>query len=68
MRHDYGLQRYSEDGPLTSGMNDKERKALWDQMAQIFDNCIAHTMEFKRDIKYEEQVAQYFLNQHYYSE
>jgi hypothetical protein len=49
-------------------MNEEERKALWNQMAQLFDNCIAHTMEFKRDIKYEEEVAQYFLNQHYYSE
>lgn len=47
MRHDYGLIK-EDDRLLSSGMTDAERKALWNQMAQIFDNCIAPYMEFKQ--------------------
>lgn len=68
MRHDYGLQRYSEDGPLVAGMSEVEREALRRQMAQLYDNCIAHCMEFKRDVDYEKQVNEHFKNMHQYSE
>jgi hypothetical protein len=48
MRHDYGLGK-SEHSifDLSSGLTDREREALWQQMAQIFDNDIAPYMEFK---------------------
>jgi hypothetical protein len=45
-RHDYGLNK-SDNGFITSGMTDDERKLLWAVMAQIFDNDIAPHMEFK---------------------
>ena len=50
MRHDYGLGK-PKDSPfdLPSGLTDRERLALWNQMAQIFDNDIAPYMEFKND-------------------
>jgi hypothetical protein len=53
-RHDYGLNKYEEvngvafKNALTAGMTDPERQALWNQMAQIFDNDIAPYMEFKK--------------------
>ena len=50
-RHDYGLQRMEHDGPgglITAGLTDEQRKALWNQMAQIFDNDISPNMEFKQ--------------------
>ena len=43
-RHDYGLQK-SDSSPLSSGMTDEERKALWRDMAQIFDNDIMPVFE-----------------------
>ena len=52
-RHDYGI---TKDWPcdeasyasiLTAGMTPDERKSLWRQMAQLFDNDIAPHMEFK---------------------
>jgi hypothetical protein len=49
-RHDYGL-RISEDDrmyTLMSGMTEKEAQALFNDMAQIFDNDIAPYMEFKK--------------------
>lgn len=51
-RHDYGLVKYPDPGGytfpgLSSGMTDNERKVLWNDMAQLFDNCIAPHMEFK---------------------
>lgn len=48
-RHDYGL-RISEDDrmyTLMSGMTEREAQALYNDMAQIFDNDIAPYMEFK---------------------
>lgn len=47
-RHDYGLEKddnYTEWA--LAGMTNKERIALWNTMAQIFDNNIAPYMEFK---------------------
>ena len=50
MRHDYGLDRPTDSPfPLSSGLTDRERLELWNQMAQIFDNDIAPYMEFKND-------------------
>jgi hypothetical protein len=49
MRHDYGLDRPVDSGsPFASGLSDQERLALWNQMAQLFDNDIAPYMEFKK--------------------
>ncbi len=48
-RHDYGLEISEDDRmyTLTSGMTTREREALYNTMAQIFDNDIAPYMEFK---------------------
>lgn len=46
-RHDYGLVRLPTDFPFIAGMIDSERKALWNQMAQIFDNDIWPYMNFR---------------------
>lgn len=42
--HAYGLEKDS----WGQGYTPQERKALWDQMAQIFDNDILPNMEFKK--------------------
>lgn len=50
-RHDFGLVKSTgESGPwpFPAGMTDEEKKALYRQMAQIFDNDIAPYMEFKQ--------------------
>ena len=49
-RHDYGLDKSEHDGPgglISAGLTDAERRLLWRQMAQIFDNDIAPHMDFK---------------------
>ena len=48
-RHDYGLEISEDDRMYTlmSGMTKREREALYNTMAQIFDNDIAPYMEFK---------------------
>lgn len=48
MRHDFGLDR-DDKLPvlLSSGLTEKERSSLWNNMAQLFDNDIAPYMEFK---------------------
>ena len=49
-RHDYGL-RISEDDrmySLMSGMTEREAQALYNDMAQIFDNDISPYMDFKK--------------------
>jgi len=63
-RHDYGIKKPEPEhneaegifdivGVLEAGMTDSERKALWNEMAQIFDNCIAPHMIFKiQDSRY----------------
>lgn len=53
-RHDYGLRKQESTlgdfiNNISSGMTEREAKALWNQMAQIFDRNIAPYMEFKRD-------------------
>lgn len=48
-RHDFGLTKTEEDnGYITSGMTDDERRLLRAVMAQLFDNDIAPYMEFKK--------------------
>lgn len=39
-RHDYGLDKHPDDAPFVAGMLPRERKELWNRMAQIFDNDI----------------------------
>ena len=56
-RHDYGIikdpDHKSRSGmtdfidTISAGMFQQERKKLWEQMAQLFDNDIAPHMEFK---------------------
>lgn len=46
-RHDYGLEKHPEEF-IPCGMNDVERRILWDKMAQIFDNSIQPYMKFKK--------------------
>jgi len=49
-RHDYGITKNNAGNStdiLSSGMTDSERKSLWNQMAQLFDNNIAPHMKFK---------------------
>jgi hypothetical protein len=48
-RHDYGLDYITTDFPFASGMTDSERKVLWNQMAQIFDNDILPYMTYRED-------------------
>ena len=55
-RHDYGIVKdpdyalhwtnFFHDG-VSAGMYQQERKQLWEQMAQLFDNNIAPHMEFR---------------------
>ena len=46
-RHDYGIEKGTWD-LISSGMTKLEKEALWNQMAQVFDNDIAPVMEFKQ--------------------
>lgn len=48
-RHDYGLTISEDDKmyTLNSGVTELEREAIWNNMAQIFDNDIAPYMDFK---------------------
>jgi hypothetical protein len=51
-RHDYGLDYTDHDGPgglITSGLTKQQREQLWQQMAQIYDNCIAPVMQPRQD-------------------
>lgn len=53
-RHDYGLDKSIGPGfadIISSGMTKPEREALWQQMAQVYDNCIAPVMQSKLDNK-----------------
>ena len=54
VRHDYGIVKdpdYKRHDDvidnISAGMYQLERKQLWEQMAQLFDNVIAPNMEFK---------------------
>jgi hypothetical protein len=59
-RHDYGLDRQEHDGPgglITAGLTEQQRKTLWQQMAQIFDNDIAPNMTIKQPVQYAHDSA-----------
>lgn len=69
IRHDYGLDKHPDDADFVAGMTLTERNTLWTQMAQVYDNCIAHCMVFKTpDPKYASDVEEHFKNQNLYSE
>jgi hypothetical protein len=47
-RHDYGLAKSpGVSGMISSGMTEEQRKSLYNQMAQIFDNDIAPYVDLK---------------------
>jgi hypothetical protein len=49
-RHDYGLTVTEDEktaNVLDAGMTKTEQTALWNQMAQLFDNDIAPFLQFK---------------------
>lgn len=46
MRHDFGVAHDTTRDALPAGMTPDQRQALWNQMAQVFDNVIAPNMEF----------------------
>jgi len=54
-RHDYGIVKDPDYNhhvsdfidSISAGMYQQERKQLWEQMAQLFDNDIAPYMEFR---------------------
>ena len=48
-RHDFGLDKHPEDAPFVAGVTGSQRKAIWNQMAQIFDNDILPNMKFRED-------------------
>jgi hypothetical protein len=48
-RHDYGLDKHPDDAAFVAGMTSSQRKALWNQMAQIFDNDIWPYMTYRED-------------------
>ena len=54
-RHDYGLTISEDDKmyTLNSGVTELERKYIWQQMTQIFDNDIAPYMDFKNEVQKE---------------
>lgn len=67
-RPDYKLWKNPDEDYFVEGMSHAEQQVLWNQMAQLYDNCIAHCMEFKRDLKYEAEVEEHFKSQNQYSE
>ena len=48
-RHDFGLAKEKDPAGYSflAGMTDEEREAVYRQMSQLFDNCIAPYMELK---------------------
>ena len=48
-RHDYGLDKHPDDASFVAGMTGSQRKALWNDMAQLFDNDILPHMQFRQD-------------------
>ena len=49
-RHDYGLDKDEHDsggGFVSCGLTDDERKILYAQMKQLYENCIEPYMEPK---------------------
>ena len=48
-RHDFGLDKHPDDAQFVAGVTGSQRKAIWNQMAQIFDNDILPYMIFRQD-------------------
>ena len=48
-RHDFGLNKHPDDASFVAGMTALQRKAIWNQMAQIFDNDIFPYMQFRQE-------------------
>ena len=48
MRHDFGITA-DPYHPLSSGITAAERQSIYDNMCQLFDNCIAPYMTFKNE-------------------
>ena len=48
-RHDYGLDKHPDDAAFVSGVTGSQRKVIWNDMAQIFDNDILPHMQFRQD-------------------
>lgn len=73
-RHDYGL-RLPEGDPFSSGMTDKERQALYRDMAQLFEHHIEPILKERDELMNGERVplpkndnhakAMLLLAQHY---
>jgi hypothetical protein len=47
VRHDFELDRHPDDAAFVAGMTGSERRALWNQMSQIFYNNIWPHMTFR---------------------
>jgi hypothetical protein len=58
-RHDYGLVISEDDRmySLMSGMTEREREALFNDMAQIFDHNFAPTLEEYRKVNEGEAIT-----------
>jgi hypothetical protein len=58
-RHDYGLVISEDDRMYTlmSGMTEREREALFNDMAQIFDHNFASTLEEYRKVNEGEAIT-----------
>ena len=58
-RHDYGLVISEDDRmyTLSSGMTERERTALFNDMAQIFDHHFAPTLEEYRKVNDGESIT-----------
>lgn len=41
-RHDFGLKKNPEDGPLSSGCTDEERRAILTTMRQLYEEVAGH--------------------------
>jgi hypothetical protein len=58
-RHDYGLVISEDDRmyTLNSGMTEREREALFNDMAQIFDHNFANVLEDYRKVNQGESIT-----------
>ena len=48
-RHDYGLRKGPDDGPLSSGMTEQDAKMLYNSMEQIYNNNIEPILKYYED-------------------
>lgn len=50
-RHDYGLRKSPDAGPLSSGMTEQDAKMLYNSMEQIYNNNIEPILKYYEDKK-----------------